>query len=85
MERPIRIMLAAVGTFLFAITVAWLVMNLSIAWLNSMAANDPVRQLWDPRIQRAVPHCIEIFIGLWLLLFGLCWLFTHGLRGSRHI
>jgi len=82
MERPVRIMLAALGTFFFALVAVWLLMNLSIGWINSMSLDDPLRRFWDPYLKTGVSHCIEVFFVLWLFLFGLYWLFSGRLRDA---
>jgi hypothetical protein len=83
MERPIRILLAALGTFLFTAVAGWLAINILGRWLGPMTADDPIRQVWRPRIQFAQSHCIELMAITWFLVFGLCWIFTNGLRAKR--
>jgi hypothetical protein len=60
-------------------------MNILDGWLYSMTADNPARQLWQPRILLAESHCIELMGVTWIFLFGLCWIFTNRLRGTRHI
>jgi hypothetical protein len=55
MERPVRIMLASLGTFFIALFAVWFVMNLSIGWTNSLAPNDPVLDIYA-RTSRQASH-----------------------------
>jgi hypothetical protein len=85
MERPIRILLAALGIFLFTAVAGWLAINILSGWLGPATADDPIRHTWRPRIEFAEAHCLELMALTWLFLFGLCWISTRGLRGKRHI
>lgn len=81
MPRLILGALAAVVSLLVTVVTGFIVMFRATGWLHSMMINDPVRQLWQPRVDYASSHFIELAIATSLLLFCAAWCFTNGFRG----
>jgi hypothetical protein len=85
MPRIFRIIAIAAGALLVTTIMGWCVAFLLAGWLHSMMMNDPMRQLWQPRIDHAMYYFAQIVLVVWLLFVSLCWKFTHGFRGTQHI
>ena len=85
MPRVFRIVATAVGALLLVIVGGWCVAFLLAGWLHSMMMDDPVRQLWQPRIDHGMHYFVWIVLAAWLVLFSVCWRLTNGFRGPRHI
>ena len=79
------IVAVAVVLFAFTFVAGVCVAFLLAGWLHSMMMDDPVRQFWQPRLDRLDAYFLHIVVVAWALLFGVAWRFSSGLRGTRRI
>jgi len=51
MERPIKLLIAGVATFLFTAVAGWFTINASDGWARTLAPDDSRLLAWRPRIE----------------------------------